>query len=113
NNAAWDKLLKNSPVQVHNNRLTFGDRNLSGSDWGLYFIVPRTDSDTASVGVVTATGPQGMKAAYANHYLVNGTTFPDFTLFSGSVLLQGIDAVKCAGFFGHDWSIENGDFEWK
>lgn len=113
NNAAWDKLLKNSPVQVLNNTLTFGDRRLSGSDWGLYFIVPRADSDKASVGVVTATGPKGMKAAYANHYLVNGTTFPDFTLFNGSVLSQGIDAVKCAGFFGNDWSIENGDFEWK
>ncbi|HLT52152.1 MAG TPA: prolyl oligopeptidase family serine peptidase, partial [Arenibacter sp.] len=55
NNAAWDKLLKTSPVQVRNNKLTFGDRSLDGDHWGLYFIVPRTDSDTASIGVVTAT----------------------------------------------------------
>lgn len=113
NNAAWDKLLRNSPVQVSNNNLTFGGRSLDGSNWGLYFIVPRTDSNIASVGVVTATGSQGMKAAYANHYLVNGTTFPDFTLFNATVLTQGVDAVKCAGFFGNDWSIEKGDFEWK
>lgn len=113
NNTAWDRLLKNSQVQVYNNKLTFGDRNLDGADWGLYFVVPRPDSDIASVGVVSATGPEGMKAAYANHYLVNGTTFPDLTLFNGSVLSLGIDAVKCAGFFGNDWSIENGDFEWK
>lgn len=113
NNAAWDKLLKNSPVQVYNNKLNFGKRSISGGNWGLYFIVPRTDSAVASVGVVTATGKLGMKAAYANHYLVNGTTFPDLLLFDETVLDQGTLAVKCAGFFGNDWSIENGDFEWK
>jgi hypothetical protein len=113
NNAAWDKLLKNSPLQVFNNKLEFGDRSLSGSNWGLYFIVPRADSTVASIGVVTATGMEGMKAAYANHYLVNGTTFPDVVLFDETVLEQGTPAVKCAGFFGNDWSIENGDLEWK
>lgn len=55
----------------------------------------------------------GMKAAYANHYLVNGTTFPDLMLFDETVLVQGTSAVKCAGFFGNDWSIEKGDFEWE
>ncbi len=79
----------------------------------MYFIVPRNDSDRASVGVVTATGNKGMKAAYANHYLVNGTTFPDVVLFDSELLNQGINAVKQAGFFGNDWSIKNGDFEWK
>jgi len=113
NNAAWDKLLKDSPVQVFNNKLNFGNRSISGNNWGLYFIVPRTDSDVASVGVVTATGLLGMKAAYANHYLVNGTTFPDLMLFDETVLDQGTSAVKCAGFFGNDWSIETGDFEWR
>ncbi|MCK0136272.1 alpha/beta fold hydrolase [Arenibacter sp. S6351L] len=113
NNAAWDKLLKDSPVQVFNNKLNFGSRSISGNNWGMYFIVPRADSDVASVGVVTATGLLGMKAAYANHYLVNGTTFPDLMLFDETVLAQGTSAVKCAGFFGNDWSIENGDFEWK
>jgi pimeloyl-ACP methyl ester carboxylesterase len=113
NNAAWDKLLKNSPVQVSDNALNFGNRSLSGGHWGLYFIFPRADSDIASVGVVTATGEKGMKAAYANHYLVNGTTFPDVLLFDETVLANGTSAIKCAGFFGNDWSIDNGDFEWK
>ena len=59
-------------------------------------------------------GPEyTMKAAYANHYLVNGTTFPDLMLFDETVLVQGTSAVKCAGFFGNDWSIEKGDFEWE
>lgn len=113
NNIAWNKLLKNSPIQVENGLVNFGSKKLKGNQWGLYFTVPRTDSNFASVGVVTATGNKGMKAAYANHYLVNGTTFPDVLLFDDSVLLNGDKEVKCAGFFGNDWSIDSGEFKWK
>lgn len=113
NNAAWNKLLKDAPVQVKRNVVTIDGKTLSGGQYGLYFIVPRTDSDTASIGVVSATGNQGRKAGYANHYLVNGTTFPDLLLFDDSVLSHGMDGVKAAGFFGNDWSVGNGEFEWR
>lgn len=113
NNAAWKLLLKDSPIQVATNEVDFNGKKLSGKQWGMYFTIARKDSDIASVGVVTATGPKGMKTTYANHYMVNGTTFPDVVLFDSELLNQGIDAVKCAGFFGNDWSIENGEFEWK
>ena len=113
NNSAWNILLKDSPIQVKNNKINFNGKLLSGNQWGMYFIVPRKDSDKSSVGVVTATGGKGMKAAYMNHYLVNGTTFPDVLLFDDEVLVNGMSAVKCAGFFGNDWSVETGDFEWK
>ncbi|MBJ2173904.1 prolyl oligopeptidase family serine peptidase [Aureibaculum sp. A20] len=112
-NVAWKLLLKDSPIQVKNNEVDFGGKKLVGNQWGMYFTTARKDSDFASVGVVTASGDEGMKATYANHYMVNGTTFPDVLLFDNQVLNEGIDAVKCAGFFGNDWSIENGDFEWK
>ena len=113
NNAAWNKLLKNSPIQVSSNQVNFGAKQLNGSQWGMYFVVPKENSDIACVGVVTATGTEGMKAAYANHYMVNGTTFPDVLLFDNSVLSDGTRAVKAAGFFGNDWSIETGEFQWK
>ena len=112
NNAAWNKLLKNSPIQVENDLVTIGAKKLTGNQWGMYFTVPRSDSDIASIGVITATGTNGMKATYANHYLVNGTTFPDVLLFDNTVISNGDKAVKCAGFFGNDWSIETGDFKW-
>jgi len=112
NNAAWSKLLKNSPIQVSNGQVQIGDKKLNGTQWGLYFTVPRNDSDIASIGVITASGLGGMKAAYMNHYLVNGTTFPDVLLFDPSVLTDGDSKVKCAGFFGNDWSVEKGEFKW-
>ena len=113
NNCAWNLLLNSSPIQVSNNEVVFGSKKLKGNQWGLYFIVPRADSDIASIGVVTATGNKGMKAAYMNHYLANGSAFPDVLLFDNSVLVEGGANVKCAGFFGNNWSIETGDFEWK
>ncbi len=113
NNTAWKKLLKDFPVQVENNHVVVNGKELKGSEWGLYFIAPRTDSDSASVGVVSATGTKGMKAIYSNHYLLNGTSYPDLLLFSDDIMEFGTDAVKCAGFFGNDWSFENGDFKWQ
>ncbi|MEM9142135.1 MAG: alpha/beta fold hydrolase [Bacteroidota bacterium] len=112
-NAAWKKLLKEAPVQVSNGKVRLGNREVRGDQWGMYFVYPRADSNVATIGVVAATGNTGMKAIYPNHYLINGTTFPDLLLFSDGVLEYGSDAVKCAGFFGNNWSLENGDFQWK
>ena len=113
NNTAWSSLLNQSPLQVNNGKLTLGELTLPGTGWGSYFVVPRPDSEKATVGVITATGISGMKAAYANHYLVNGTTFPDVLIFDEHVLEKGSISVKCAGFWGNDWSYQTGDFVWK
>ncbi len=113
NNSVWETLLKDCPIQVSNDEITFGEQRLTGSNWGTYFVYPRSDSDVASVGVVTATGEDGMKAAYANHYLVNGTCFPDVMIFDDTLLTRGIRGLKCAGFFGNSWDIDSGDFVWR
>ena len=113
NNAAWQGLLKNCPLQVKKGLLSLGQKKLAGDNWGAYFIYPRSDSETASVGIVSATGQKGMKAAFANHYLVNGTTFPDVMIFGDKMIGEGLGALQCAGFFGNDWSVDTGDFVWR
>jgi pimeloyl-ACP methyl ester carboxylesterase len=113
NNRAWKKLLSDCPLQVKKGELTFGGKTLSGDNYGAYYIYPKHDSDIASIGVVTATGKSGMKAAYANHYLLNATTFPDVLIFNETVLLEGLPGVTCSGFFGNDWSYEKGEFVWR
>lgn len=113
NNSAWDLLLADCPIQVSDNMVQIGKVSVSGNQWGSFFIYPRMDSETASVGVVSATGIPGMKAAFDNQYLENGTMFPDFLLFDEDVLTEGNGSIKCAGFFGNDWSVQKGDFEWK
>jgi pimeloyl-ACP methyl ester carboxylesterase len=112
NNSGWKKLLKNCPVQVTKKQFTVGDKELKGDQWAGLFIYPRPDSDKASVGVVTATGEKGMKAAFGNDYL-GRPAYPDFLLFDDTMMCEGISGIKCAGFFGNDWSVKNGDFVWK
>ncbi|TDN95033.1 prolyl oligopeptidase family protein [Salegentibacter sp. 24] len=112
NNAAWLKLLKNAPVQVSDNKIKIGEKELLGDHLGTYFIYPRMDSERASIGVVSATGIKGMHAGYANEYLENGSFFPDLIIFDDTLGTEGLKGVRAAGFFGNDWSVENGDFIW-
>lgn len=113
NNAAWDLLLEDSPIQVDNGAITVGNRKLVGGNLGAFYIYPRKDSDVASIGVVTASGSRGMKAAYSNGYLLNATTFPDVLIFDDTVIKDGLPGVIASGFFGNDWSIKSGDFVWR
>lgn len=110
NNKAWNKLLKNAPVQVLKGEIRIGDKVLKGNDLGTYFVYPRPDSPTASVGVVAGTGIEGMKATYPNDYISGITGFPDLLIFNVDILKEGIHGIRVSGFFGNDWSVENGCF---
>ena len=109
-NRAWRSLLSNAPVQVSSNGISFGDMYIESERLGTYFVYPRPDSDIASVGVVAGTGIQGMKATYPNDYFSGITGFPDLLIFDVDWLKEGINGVRISGFFGNDWSVENGDF---
>ena len=110
NNAAWKKLLGDSPIQVRNGAILMGKTEYKGDDLSCYFVRPRKDSDIASVGVVAGTGDKGMKATYANQYYLAGPGFPDLMIFNANMLTEGAEAVRCAGFFGNDWSVKKGEF---
>lgn len=110
NNRAWDMLLNHCPVRVNNGSINFGSRELKGNDLGALFVYPRADSNTASVGVVSGTGTQGMKATYTNDYFSGITGYPDLLIFNVDMVRDGLKAMKISGFFGNDWSIDGGDF---
>lgn len=110
NNKAWNKLLKNAPVQVMKGEIRMGDKVLKGNNLGTYFVYPRPDSRTGSVGVVAGTGLEGMKATYPNDYISGITGYPDLLIFNVDILKDGIRGVEVSGFFGNDWSVEKGLF---
>lgn len=110
NNKAWNKLLKNAPIQVLKGEIRMGDKVLKGNDLGTYFVYPRPDSPTASVGVVAGTGIEGMKATYPNDYISGITGFPDLLIFNVDMLKEGIHGIQVSGFFDNDWSVEDGCF---
>ena len=111
-NRAWKVLLADSPVQVKRNEITVGARRISGTTWGTYFIRPRKDSPKASVGVISGTGMAGFRSVNPNRYFVSGTGFPDLMIISPDMFSKGFDGVVAAGYFGNDWSVENGDIQW-
>lgn len=113
NHASWKTMLGDSPIQVSKGKMSVNNKTLKGNDLGAYFIYPRKDSDFASIGVITATGEKGMKAAWGNDYLLNGTFYPDFLIFEDSMMSEGLPGVKAAGFFDNSWSIKKDDLIWK
>lgn len=112
-NAAWKKLLKDSPIQVKRNEIKVGNKSWTGDDYGVYFMYPRKDSKIASVGVVSGTGMIGFKTVTPNRYFSSGVGIPDAMIFTPSMYKDGVEGIKAAGFFGNDWSMENGSFEIK
>jgi hypothetical protein len=111
-NAAWAALLGNSPIELRNGRARVGGRTLTGADLAAYFVRPRADSPTATVGAVAWTGAAGWFAAGPVQYFVSGAGFPDLMLFSADMLRSGTAGVKAIGWFGDDWSVERGDITW-
>ncbi len=111
NNAAWGKLLNDCPIQVKNGEISLGSKSFTGEDLGAYFVWPRPDSEIASVSVISGSGLSGMKSTEPNQYFAGGSGFPDYMIFTSSMLKNGIQGVKVAGFFGNDWTLEKGDQE--
>jgi hypothetical protein len=112
-NAAWDALLKDSPVQVRRGSVRVGAREVKGNDLACLFLRPRPGSAVASVGAVSGSGPAGMRLTNRLGYLSSGVQYPDFTLLGPEMLAQGSKGVRAAGFFGNDWGVESGEFAWR
>jgi hypothetical protein len=108
----WRALLGDSPVQVSSDNVTAGGKVFKGEDISCIFVRPRNGSDRLSVGVVSGTGLTGMRGTNRMPYLLPGIGFPDLLVSRASSYLRGEEAVLGAGFFGDDWSLENGEFVW-
>jgi hypothetical protein len=109
-NSAWPALLGDSPVQVRRGRVQLGDRNFEGDDLSAIFIRPRPDSDVASVVVVGGTGPVGMRSTYSLSFFTAFVRYPDYVLTRVDHENARESDNVAAGYFGLDWSFENGEF---
>jgi hypothetical protein len=73
-------------------------------------IRPREDSNTASITVISGTGIMGMRMINRIPYLNPGIGLPDCTIMNSDLLNKGEEGVLMTGFFGLDWSLENGEW---
>ena len=104
-NSAWNVLLNDCPIQVERNKITAGDKTLTGDELGAYIVWPIRSSRIASVAVVGGSGIKGMQAASANQYYAGASGFPDFMVFGLDMLHNGASALKMAGFYDHNWRL--------
>lgn len=109
-NSAWDLLLKDAPVRIDNKKITVGSQEFNGKDLACLFVRPRTDSDSAMVAVIAGTGIDGMHLTNLARYFDQYVNFPDIVLFDSGVLRSDDAGVVLTGYFGQDWSVEQGEF---
>ena len=112
NNRAWKTLLADAPIQVSRTQITIGNKTYKGDDLTTYFTVPRKGTKENLVGVIAGTGIRGARATYPNDYISGISGYPDAMIFGLDILKSSISGVKAAGFFGNDWTVENGNFKY-
>jgi hypothetical protein len=109
-NGRWKDLLPDSPVTVERGDVRLGSTMVTGNDVCCIFVRPRPGSPSASVGVVSGTGIDGMRLANLATYLEPGLGLPDLTVFTSEVMTRGDAGIVLTGFFGSDWSLDRGEF---
>jgi hypothetical protein len=112
-NAAWRALLADCPLQVTAGRVQVGDRSLDGADLAILAVYPRPGSDRALVGVVSGTGPTGLRLTERLPYFVSGVAYPDWIVVGSEMLQSGKDGVRAVGFFGNDWQVDPEQSGWQ
>lgn len=111
-NAAWSRLLGETPVTIDRGVAIVGTRRLERNDLGLLMVYRRADEPDRQVLVVAGTGPAGMRSVERLPYFAAGVHYPDWTLTSSSALRTGLAGVVAAGYFGNDWSLGQGETVW-
>ena len=109
-NRAWSALLTDSPVQVRRGQVRVGERMLDGDNLSAIFVQPRSDSDIASVVVVSGSGPVGMRSTYPVSFFTSFVRYPDCLIARASADNAGASDNVAAGLFGLDWSVATGEF---
>jgi len=63
--------------------------------------------------VISGTGVSGLRLTDRVPYFIAGIAYPDCCVFGVDSLTKGRAGVRAAGYFGNDWSVENGEFAWR
>ena len=104
-NRAWARLMKGSPVVVHRDSVSVGNKTLTGDDLGVLLVRPRPGVGDCLVAALAPTGRAGAVRLVRTGLLSPGLAYPDWTVIGAKGLLG-------AGYFGNDWSVAKGVTGW-
>ncbi len=106
-NTAWTTVIGgDTPIAAERGKLTVGEKTYEGDAYAALFVRPRKDDPAAIVGVFADTGVAGSRLGYNVLTFVSGVGYPDYTVFSPTVLHAGTDGVLEAGWFDVKWKIQ-------
>lgn len=112
-NAVWDRVLGDCPIVARRSGIVVAGKSVDGDDLACTFVYPRHDSKVACVGVVGGSGLRGLRTTDRFTYWVSGSHSPDWTIYGAEMLERGVDGVRAAGFFGHDWTVDESQSAWR
>jgi hypothetical protein len=115
-NALAKRLLAGSPLRVSRGSVTVGAATRNADDLSVLAVRPATGRLAIAVdsfAIVGGTGLAGMRSTDLLPYFVSGVHFPDLFLFDSRIHVIGSKAVLATGYFGNDWSVENGEIVWR
>jgi hypothetical protein len=105
-NAAWSTVVDDAcPISVRRGEVRAGPKTFEGPSLAALFVRPRKGSADALVGVVSATGPAGMRLTLLASTFASGAGIPDFLVFGPETLARGDEGVRLAGFFDVTWGL--------
>ena len=64
----------------------------------------------ASIEVDLDTGVVGTRLGYTLGQFISGVGVPDYVVFDSSVLEKGDGGVHAAGWFDHNWKLDDSGF---
>ncbi|MEN8151005.1 MAG: prolyl oligopeptidase family serine peptidase [Planctomycetota bacterium] len=102
-NRAFSILDPACPVTAKAKQIRVGRATFKG-DLGTCFVFPGNGG--ALVGVVGATSGVAMRRMFSTRHFVSGVAIPDWVVFDGSTLEQGMDGVKASGYFSRNWALQ-------
>jgi dienelactone hydrolase len=112
-NRLWNRLLKDSPIQVKRGAVRIGSRDTAGGNLACVFLRPKPGSNKAMVGVIAGTGAEGFRLTERLPYFTSGAAFPDWGIAEPTVLTDVRRGVVAAGYFGNDWGLTTGESAWR
>ena len=112
-NRAWSALLPKARLHVDRTGVTIGDHRIEGDDLAVLAVQPYEVSNNTLIGIVAGTGPRGMRLTEQLPYFVSGVHYPDVTVIAPDMLEKGEAGIQAVGFFGNNWTVEDGEFEFR
>ena len=109
-NAAWKQLLVESPLKLERDHWSLANEPIDQQPVAIWMVRPRPSSKVASVAAIGGTTLLAMQSTRSAPFFSSGTGYPDLIVAKPDFLEKGVASVLLAGFFGNDWTFENGEW---